>query len=161
MVSFDKGDRSVGRYVELEIREGETLDLVRDFDVLVALDFLAAFDKANRYRVPEFCCELSAFHDSYLRKLMCLAAESQLTHGWSKYKAHHAFLQIFCLSIGFSYGTMPRCFLCVKHHSLFCMQFVCPLNLRIRLVLRERRAEGMTPLHQFFGKSNRENQDGK
>ena len=40
------------------------LDLVRDFDVLESLDLHAVYDEANRYGVPEFRCELSAFHTS-------------------------------------------------------------------------------------------------
>ena len=51
-------------------------DSVRDFDVLDPLDLLAFLDEANRYRVPEFRYELSAFHVPYLRVYdVCLAAE--------------------------------------------------------------------------------------
>ena len=53
---------------------------VRDFDVLVALDLFTVHYEANRHRVSKFRCELSAFHDEYLPFVVCLAAESQLTH---------------------------------------------------------------------------------
>lgn len=62
-----ESDSPILRYVEFESREGQLLDLVRDLDVLEALDLHAVYDEANRYGVPEFCCELSAFHCVYLR----------------------------------------------------------------------------------------------
>lgn len=69
-----EGDRAIGRYVEFEIREGETLDPVRDFDTPVALDLPVILNHADRHRVSELGGELSAFRDSYIPKLMCLAA---------------------------------------------------------------------------------------
>ena len=53
----------------LEIKRliGQLLNLIGDFDVLVALDLFAVHHEANRHRVPEFRCELSAFHVFYLR----------------------------------------------------------------------------------------------
>ena len=92
-----EGDSSRYRYAEFEVLIGQSLDLVGDFDVLEALDLLAVLDEANRHRVSKFRCELSAFHDEYLPFVVCLAAESQLTHGWSKSKLIPAFSQkIFC-----------------------------------------------------------------
>ena len=46
---------------------GQLLDLIGDFDVLVALDFFAVHHEANRHCVPELGCEFSAFHVFYLR----------------------------------------------------------------------------------------------
>ena len=63
-----EGDRAIGRYVEFEIREGETLDPP------VALDLPVILNHADRHRVSELGGELSAFRDSYIPKLMCLAA---------------------------------------------------------------------------------------
>lgn len=57
-----EGDCPVLRYVEFEGREWQLLDFVWNFDVLESLDLHAVCDEANRYDVPEFCCELSAFH---------------------------------------------------------------------------------------------------
>ena len=69
-----EGDRAIGRYVEFEIREGETLDPVRDFDTPVALDLPVILNHADRHRVSELGGELSAFRDSYIPQLICLAA---------------------------------------------------------------------------------------
>ena len=62
------------RYVEVKRLKGQLLDLVRDFDVLVALDLFAVHYEANRHRVPEFRCELSAFHVFYLRGIFLLCS---------------------------------------------------------------------------------------
>ena len=66
-----EGDSPGQRYVEVKRLIGQFLDLVRDFDVLVALDLFAVHYEANRHRVPEFRCELSAFHDLCL-PLFCV-----------------------------------------------------------------------------------------
>ena len=58
-------------YIQQYVDKGQLLDLVRDFDVLVALDLFAVHHEANRHRVPEFRCELSAFHDLCL-PLFCV-----------------------------------------------------------------------------------------
>ena len=84
-------DGSGGRYIEVEADKWQMLNLVRDLDVLVTFDFLAVYHEADRYGVPEFCCELSAFHCVYLLILLCLAAELQLTHGWRKSKLKFSF----------------------------------------------------------------------
>ena len=58
----------------LKSEKGETLDPVRDFDTPVALDLPVILNHADRHRVSELGGELSAFRDSYIPKLMCLAA---------------------------------------------------------------------------------------
>ena len=62
-----ESDGPAGRYVEFEVHKGKLLDLVRDFDVLEALDLFPVLDEADRNRVPELGCELSTFHDVYLQ----------------------------------------------------------------------------------------------
>ena len=71
-----EGDASAHWYIEFEFLVLQLLDGVRDFNVLDPLDLLTFLDEANRYRVPEFCCKLSAFHVPYLRVYdVCLTAE--------------------------------------------------------------------------------------
>lgn len=71
-----EGDGAGFRYIEAEVAEFQFLDGVRDFDVLIPLDLPAVLVEANRYGVPQFGCQLSAFHDLYLQMFdMCLAAE--------------------------------------------------------------------------------------
>ena len=71
-----EGDGARFRYIEFEAREFQFLNGVRNFDVLIPLDLLAVLVEANRYGVPQFGCQLSAFHDLYLQMFdMCLAAE--------------------------------------------------------------------------------------
>ena len=64
----------MGGYVEFERREGERLVPGRAVVGPVALDLPVILNHADRHRVSELGGELSAFRDSYIPKLMCLAA---------------------------------------------------------------------------------------
>ena len=78
-----KGDLPVHVYVEMEVGHFHLFQCVRQLDVLIPLDFLAVYHKANRNRVPQFRCDFSCFH-YHFHLSFCAGAvalcESQLTH---------------------------------------------------------------------------------
>ena len=71
IVDFE-GDLPVHVYVEMEVGHFHLFQLVRQLDVLVPLDLLAVYHKANRNRVPQFRCNFSCFHYHFHLSFFCL-----------------------------------------------------------------------------------------
>ena len=73
-----EGDGSaVLRYAELEPAVFQALDFLRNLNVLIALDLVIVYHEAHRYRVSQFCRQLSAFHRDIL--LVCIVPCGLLT----------------------------------------------------------------------------------